>query len=346
MDWGVIGHEWAASMLQEHIARGQARHAYLLSGPAGVGRRTLALRFAQALNCSQPPQPGGFCGQCRSCLQIEKMQHPDLSLVQAEKRGGALLIDQVRELQHTLSLAPYEARYRVALILRFEDATISAQNALLKTLEEAPERVILLLTASDAESLLPTIVSRCEELRLRPMPPERLEKALAETWQTPPEEARQLAHLSGGRLGLAIRYRQQPDLLETRLELAADVFQLLECNRRERFAYAEQHFKDRERARWTLEIWSSVWRDVMLAAGGAKTPPVNLALSEKIEALSRQVGFDRASAATIELEEGLTKLDANVNPRLLAENILLRWPKPEFQPIALRSRRESSVKRG
>lgn len=329
MNWGVTGHEWAAAMLQEHIARGQARHAYLLSGPAGVGRRTLALRFAQALNCTQPPQPGGFCGQCRACLLIEKMQHPDLSLVQAEKRGGSLLIDQVRELQHTLSLSPYEARYRIALILRFEDATISAQNALLKTLEEAPERVILLLTACDAESLLPTIVSRCEELRLRPMPLEKLKETLVKNWQTPPEEARQLAHLTGGRLGLAIRYHQEPQLLETRLELAADVFHLLECSRRERFAYAEQRFKgrDRERERWMLEVWSSVWRDVLLTAGGAKTPPVNLALASEINALSRQVGFDGASAVLIELEEGLAKLDANLNPRLLAENILLGWPR-------------------
>lgn len=325
MDWGVTGHEWAATMLQEHIARGQARHAYLLSGPAGVGRRTLALRFAQALNCSQPPQPGGFCGQCRSCIQIEKMQHPDLSLVQAEKRGGALLIDQVRELQHTLALAPYEARYRIALILRFEDATLSAQNALLKTLEEAPERAVLLLTASDAESLLPTIVSRCEELRLRPMPLDKLAETLATSWHIPSEQARQLAHLSGGRLGLAIRYHQEPELLENRLELAADVFHLLSCSRRERFAYAEQNFKEREHARWTLEVWSSVWRDVMLIAGGAKTPPVNLSLTAEIAVLSKRVGFERASAATLELEEGLAKLNTNVNPRLLAENILLGW---------------------
>ncbi len=326
MDWDVSGHEWAARILQQNIAQGRVRHAYLLTGPEGVGRRTLALCFAQALNCPQPPVPGGFCGECRSCTRIAKMAYPDLSIVEAEKRGGSLLIDQVRALQHTLSLAPYEARYRVALILRFEEATASAQNALLKTLEEAPERVILLLTASDAESLLPTIVSRCEGLQLRPMPLKTLEETLMNTWKTPPEDARLLAHLSGGRMGLAIHYLRDPALLNTRHQLAEDAFYMLAASRRQRFAYAEICSKDRERLRWILEIWSSIWRDVMLTAGGSKTPVVNLKQKQQIEALSRQVGFSTAAGLTASLERARSLLDANANPRLLVENLLLDWP--------------------
>ncbi len=90
-------------------------------------------------------------------------------MVQAEQAGGTLKVEQVRELQHSLSLAPYEGRYRVALLLRFEEAHPSAANALLKTLEEPSPQVVLVLTAESAESLLPTIVSRCEVLRLRPL---------------------------------------------------------------------------------------------------------------------------------------------------------------------------------
>ena len=106
------------------------------------------------------------------------MQHIDLSVVQAEREGGILKVEQVRELQQTLSLMPYEAAYRVALLLRFQEANANAQNALLKTLEEAPARVVLLLTADSPESLLPTIASRCEVLRLRPLAVERLESEL------------------------------------------------------------------------------------------------------------------------------------------------------------------------
>lgn len=331
MDWGIVGHDWAVHLLQEHLLQGQVRHAYLFTGTVGVGRRTLALQFARAINCTRPPEPGSFCGSCRSCTQIEKMQHPDLSIIQAEKPGGSLLIDQVRALQHTLALAPYESRYRIALILRFEEATISAQNALLKTLEEAPGQVILLLTASDAESLLPTIVSRCEELRLRSMPLGTLEKTLVEKWNTPEDEAHRLAHLSGGRLGLALRLREDTGLLETRLELAGDAFRLLENNRRERFAYVERNFKDKERMRWALEVWSSVWRDVMISAGGAITPPVNLDHLDEIGTLGRKVGFEKAAALTAALEHGQDQLDANVNTRLLVENLLLEWPRVMIQ---------------
>ena len=87
MEWNVIGHEWAARLLQQHIANGEARHAYLFTGPAGIGRRTLALRFAQALNCANPPAPGLPCGACRACQQIERQQHTDLAVQIARESG-------------------------------------------------------------------------------------------------------------------------------------------------------------------------------------------------------------------------------------------------------------------
>ena len=119
MNWNLLGHEWAVDLLHEHIAQEKVRHAYLLTGPRGVGRRTLALKMAQALNCTQSPAPGEPCYACRNCVRIEQMQHPDLAIVQAEQEGGVLKVDQVRELQRSLALHPYEARYRVALLLRF-----------------------------------------------------------------------------------------------------------------------------------------------------------------------------------------------------------------------------------
>src|SRR4030042_357132 len=134
----MIGHEWAVDLLAEHVAQGRERHAYLITGAQGVGKKTLALRFAEALNCTNPPTPGQPCRQCSSCKRIEARQYPDLSVVEAEHEGEVLRIDQVRELQHNLSLAPYEARYRVALLLRFEEAHTNAANAMLKTLEEPP----------------------------------------------------------------------------------------------------------------------------------------------------------------------------------------------------------------
>ena len=185
MNWNLIGHEWAVTLLQEHVANHQVRHAYLITGPQGVGRRTLALRLVQALNCPTPQAPGVPCLQCRTCRQIEAMQHADLLVIQAEQVGGTLKVDQVRELQHSLSLAPYESRYKAALLLRFEEANPSAANALLKTLEEPAAQAILILTADSTSSLLPTIVSRCEVVRLAPLPLSLVEQGLQERWQAP-----------------------------------------------------------------------------------------------------------------------------------------------------------------
>jgi DNA polymerase III subunit delta' len=201
-NWNIIGNEWAMEMLKKHVTRDTTRHAYLFAGPPGLGRRTLALRFAQALNCQTPLEPGVPCGQCRDCKQIFAMQHADLTVVQSESEGAVLKVDQIREARRTLVLKPYQAKYRVALFLRFQEANDNAANALLKTLEEAPSYAVLILTADTPEQLLPTIVSRCEVVRLRPLRVEDVQSEL-ETRGLETGKARLIAHLSGA--GLATR---------------------------------------------------------------------------------------------------------------------------------------------
>jgi DNA polymerase-3 subunit delta' len=319
-------------MLKQHILHDTVRHAYLFCGPPGLGRRTLALRFAQALCCTNPSAPGEACGKCRTCQQIEAMQYTDLTVVQAEKTGGVLKVEQIRAVRQSLVLKPYQGKYRLALFLRFQETNASAANALLKMLEEAPAHAILLLTADNPEQLLPTIPSRCEILRLRPLPFEIVEQYLKEGGADP-DAARLFAHISGGRPGYALRLMQDQEMLEFRRRRLDDLQRLLHSNRRERFAFAEK-LADRkneakERFRDTLLLWLAYWRDVLLCASHADTPLINVDRTGEIESLAAELSLHEARGLVSELENAVDRLESNVNPRLLAEVLLLDWPRKQ-----------------
>ena len=319
-------------MLRQHIAASSLRHAYLFSGPRGVGRRTLALRFAQAINCPTPSENGQPCGTCRVCKQIENMQHPDLNVLQAEEEGGTLKVDEVRDLQHMLSLAPYESDYRIALLLRFEEANASAQNALLKTLEEPNRRVILLVTADDPENLLPTIVSRCELLRLRPLPMESMAEVLREDKKLGEEQARLIAHVAGGRPGYALRLLEDKNLLNAREQSLQKCLQVMDFGRIERMLFVEKLTRRRERAeaknelRGELGYWLSFWRDVMLTKFEGGTPIANLDYERQINEIASRTSRTKAAQIVADLEHAFVRLNT-ANFQVMLDNLLLTWPR-------------------
>jgi DNA polymerase-3 subunit delta' len=327
MSWDLLGHTWAEKLLQKHIANDDTRHAYLFTGAPGIGRRSLALAFARAVNCTQPPAPGEYCGTCRVCTQTGKMQHPDLSIVTPEEEGGIIKVSQIRNLQRSLALTPYEARYRIALLLNFQNANASAQNALLKTLEEAPRQVILLLTADSADALLPTIASRCEILRLRPVPIELLEKELQARWHLPAESARLYAHISNGRTGLALQLANDPEIMEKRKMWADEFFRLLPLNRRERFAAVDALTRSRDSLRLTLQVWLSLARDLLLGSHGMHDKLTNLDYLTDITTLNASLKPNQTLDIVNEIVTSLDDLESNANLRLLLDNLLLAIPR-------------------
>jgi len=326
VDWDLLGHGWAVENLANEVASGSIRHAYLFCGQEGLGRRTIALRLAQALNCPTPPTPGDACRKCRICRQIERMSFSDLSIVQSDQVGGTLRVDQVRDLLHSLALMPYEARYRIAVLLRFEEANPSAMNALLKTLEEPPPQAIIVVTTESAESLLPTIASRCEILRLRPMPIMDLSQGLQRRERIPPQTADLYAHLSGGRPGIALRLAHNPELVESRKMWLEFHKHLLSASRRERFSLAEDLLKDREYLPEGLRIWLSLWRDVVLVSLKTSVRLVNLDLEDEIARLADQFGQEGAIQKITILEKTINSLDRNINARLALEVLMLDLP--------------------
>lgn len=325
-NWGILGHEWAVELLQGHLINQNIRHAYLITGPQGVGRRTLAIRFAQAINCTQLVEAAIPCGSCRACRQIANMQHPDFSIVQPEDAGIALKVDQIRELQRKLSLTPYEAYYKIALILRFEQANLNAANALLKTLEEPPAHVIMMLTGSDSDALLPTINSRCELIQLRPLSVDQVSLGLQTNFGIPADTATLLSHISGGRPGYALQLTKNPEILEQRKVHLDDILGLLSKSRVDRFAYAEYISKDRALLLSALQTWLTLWRDIMLKTAGSITPIINIDRDNEITALTEKVDLITAQNYVKKLGSSIDQVEKYVNARLITEILMLDLP--------------------
>ena len=323
--WPVIGHEWAVARLSKSLANGRLRHAYLFTGPESIGKTTLALALAQAVNCTSREPP---CGACRSCRLIGRGGHPDVRRIAARGKGGRIRIEQVRGLQRELALKPYEGRYRVAIIEGFHKATGNSADALLKTLEEPPAHAVLILTALSAELLLPTIVSRCQVLSLRPLPVGTVRDALRARG-VDEEMADLVARLSGGRIGWALRIASQEGALERRSELVAEWFEIVGAGPVGRFAKAEALIRSvpKDELSGLLDFWESIWRDVLLAATGGLDRMANVDVGDKVAALAEKIGMDGAYRALDATRRARAQLDLNANPRLTLEVMLLSWPR-------------------
>jgi len=330
----IIGHGWAVDLLRSALRYNRVGHAYLITGPAQIGKTTLARTFAQALNCTAADPTGRPCGVCRACTLIAAEKHPDVRLVTGETSGRGkvtLKIDQIRELNQILNLTAAEARYKIAIIEQFDTANASAANAFLKTLEEPPHNVILILTATDAETLLPTIPSRCRTIALRQVPAQDIQDALETRWHVDPEQATLLAHLADGRIGWAIENAENGAALterEDQLDLLTESFGQTRVGR---FAIADKLAQKPEKLPALLKIWLSWWRDLTLVSARQKDAEslTNIDRKNELFDLAEQFPAGSAVASLLHTEQSLLYLKSNANTRLVLENLLLRYPSVE-----------------
>ncbi|RDV84606.1 DNA polymerase III subunit delta' [Ammonifex thiophilus] len=248
----VLGQERALKQLKRDLKTGRIAHAYLFSGPEGVGKRTAAEFFAHSLLCLAPGEKP--CGECRSCLLFRAGSHPSYHFL-APDRGGSLGIALVKELLAKVSRSA--SGYRVAVIDRAESLTLEAQNAMLKLLEEPPPLTCFLLVTSQKEALLPTVVSRCREVKFGRLSRSVVAACLRERG-FPPEEATCLAALSGGSLGKALA------LSEERMKVWREKALELLVAPRLRGLLSWEEVKDRETAEAVLDFLTLWVRDFLV----------------------------------------------------------------------------------
>ena len=215
----IVGHEKIKEHLQNAIRLGKISHAYILDGEEGMGKRMLASAFAKALQCEKG---GGLpCGRCRSCLQAESGNHPDIIYVTHEKPASVGVNDIRAGLCDDILIRPYAGPWKIYIVDEAEKMTVQAQNALLKTIEEPPAYGIILLLSTNSELFLPTVLSRCVTLKLRPVGGVLVKRYLMENEKVPDYQAETIAAFSGGNIGRAKRLTQSGDFLQLKDEVIA-----------------------------------------------------------------------------------------------------------------------------
>ena len=335
--WQTIGHDKAVNVLKRSLESGRLSHAYLLAGPRHVGKMTLAMDLARAVNCLEDQPP---CGQCSQCARIDRLLHADVQVVSVETdkssegRGRVLIgIDQVREVQREASLKPYEGSCRVFIFDGAEHLSEEAANSLLKTLEEPPDQVVLLLLTTAASALLPTLVSRCQVLDLRPVPSSLIARELEARHELDGARADEIARLSNGRPGWAINVVDTPELIEALSEKLEAFANVVRGGLEERFAYAaslaSSTARDRDVGRQELDAWLTWWRDILLISHQVPEFVIHPSDLERLQSVAGALSSVQVARAIGAVRETMEHLERNVNPRLALEGLMLVLPRPE-----------------
>lgn len=333
----IIGQKPQIGMLADALAKQKVPHAMLFSGEEGVGKKTVARIFAMAVNCRHParlgedcrhhgknPLPGrgiNPCGDCTPCRKIASGHHPDVHHVQPP--GAWIRIEQVRSLSHAVSLKPHEADVRVVMISDAHRMNAEAGNALLKMLEEPPEKTVFILVAPQAADILPTILSRCRQIRFNPIPEDVLETYLVDSKGLLPENAIAVASLAGGSIGRALAIKEDDwvtayrgrvlDWMETTFRNAAG----------EDLYFAETLAQDRKTLELAMDIMKSWLRDLAVARH-CPEKICNRDRKEEICAMAGHADMDRIVEKADAVWRAQRAVRGNANPRLTAEALLIQ----------------------
>ena len=303
----IIGQEATAAMLLRNIANGRVAHTYLFHGPLGVGVEEGAVAFAQALLCGAPLPDGDACGQCRHCRRIMPTReapdgnHPDVMHLRVgvgeDSAKSRITIAQVRRIQERLAFAPLEGRYKVVLVHDAETMMAGrseSANAFLKTLEEPPDKTVIVLLASSATALLDTIRSRSRLVAFLPLPLPMIEEHLTRQLTLPPAQIKLIARLSGGSLGRAMELARdevisrRTTLLDLWLSGADDPVSAAAGLERE---FNREKGQSRTQAKDFTDVLYTLYRDALAVSaglsGGEGLPLVNADLKDRLAALAR-----------------------------------------------------------
>ncbi|MDO4344228.1 MAG: DNA polymerase III subunit delta' [Eubacteriales bacterium] len=318
----IIGHKDVVQHLQSAIRANKVSHAYILNGEKGSGKKTLARAFAAALECEDDEKRP--CGKCHSCRQAESQNHPDITEVTHDKPNSISVDDIRRQVVEDVSVRPYSSPYKVYIISDGEKMTQQAQNALLKTIEEPPSYVVIIILTTNASALLPTILSRCVMLNTKPVPDSQVKRYLMEHAQIPDYQADICVAFAQGNIGKAVQLASSENFNEIKAAAIHLLTHIKEMDITEITAAVKAVSEFKVDIRDYLDILAVWYRDVLYFK--ATNDADGIIFKEYLRPIQEQTR--RSSYEGIEqILEGIHKakarLTANVNFDLTMELLFL-----------------------
>ena len=324
----IIGHSTIIRSLQNSLRKDKISHAYLFFGPDGIGKKRIAFSLAKAINCID--QEGDFCGSCDSCRRIENGVHPDFFFIEPE--GQSIKINQLRDLQASTRYKPYMAKRKVCIIDQVDRMTASAANSILKTLEEPPGTMVLILLATYIDQILPTVRSRCQLLQFSPLSTGDVERLIIDKMTLPPDKAHLLASFAAGSFGKA--QHLDPAILE---EKNKKIFFLIEhistLKIEELFTEAkklteEKNFEDLQHL---LALWIYWYYDIWkYKLTGNEKYLTNSNQIKHIRHQSQLLSYLKIKKNIQLIQNALSALQRNANKQLTLEVMLMKLATHEI----------------
>lgn len=318
----IIGHEQIKEHFQKAIENHKVSHAYILTGEAGMGRKSLANAFALTLLCEK----GGSepCMECHACKQVLSGNHPDLIYVTHEKPGSIGVNDIREQINDTIMVRPYSSYYKIYIVDEAEKMTQQAQNALLKTMEEPPSYAVIILLTTNQDAFLPTILSRCVQLKLKPLRDFVVKSYLEGHLNVPEADAELYAAFARGNLGKAIALASSEDFKQMRQEMLHLLKHLKEADISELLDYIRKLKEDNLDIYDCLDFMQLWYRDILLYK---VTKDMNLLIFKDeyrvINEISQSSAYEGLEQILESIDKTRVRLDANVNMELAIELMLL-----------------------
>ena len=311
-DFGqVIGHTDVIAYLQKGVQENKVSHAYIFSGEKGSGKQLLAQIFASTLQCEK--HSINPCGTCKSCMQVEGGNQPDIIYVTHEK--ASIGVDDIRtQVNADVAIKPYSSPYKIYIIPDGEKMTEQAQNALLKTIEEPPEYAVFLLLTDNINAFLPTVLSRCVTLQLKPVAPKLIKRFLMEQRQIPDYLAELSASFSQGNVGKAIRYASSEEFIEIKKDTIHVLTHVDEMKSYEIMQFVKSMAERKQNIEDYLDLMLLWYRDVLMFK--VTQDPNGLLFADEISSIRKQAQskeYEGVEAIIQAIEKAKVRLRANVN---------------------------------